>query len=357
MQLAMRAAKLNGVNSAGLQGSGRAASVDRSAQTMPARPTAASDTRLNQASSGQSNQSSAGVAREYSTQNSSSTSTTTTSSSSSSLSLFFFFFFFASAGSNSSSDVGRDEELQALAKAAVKQKGLLNVPAGAANTRVSHLGSVKFIWKDLREHSQSLEIVYRAVQKFGDKAAIFAESCASLDAVKFSDRTLIENKEHLIFWQMPPSAKVFQEILARNANCNVYLIGAGTSDCDEPSAFLKKMFGLIRYAVNKKDGQIEGEKLAAALGASKMSVALGLTILRRVNLIDWFSEDGCIFLELTGTANQEAEELAEYKQLMHSLSASKEFRTWCVSSRLEDIQLAVTPNHVGARLGGFSSGS
>ena len=128
------------------------------------------------------------------------------------------------AASNGFSDVRREQELQALAMAATTQKGLLNVSTAATGARVSHLGSVKFIWKDLREHSQSLEIVYRAVQKFGDKAAIFAESCAALDSVKFSDRTLIEDKEHLIFWQMPPSAKVFQEILTRNPNCNVYLI-------------------------------------------------------------------------------------------------------------------------------------
>ncbi len=55
----------------------------------------------------------------------------------------------------------------------------------------------------------------------------------------------------------------------RNAGSNIYLLGAPESDCDEPGNFLKRMFGLIRFAVNKRDGQIEGEKLAAAMGASK----------------------------------------------------------------------------------------
>ena len=79
-----------------------------------------------------------------------------------------------------------------------------------------------------------------------------------------------------------------------------------------------------------------------------MSVALALTILRKVNLIDWFSEEGCIYLDLLGTADREAEELAEYKQLAQSLSATREFRDWCTVSRLEDIQLAVMPNRVSA---------
>ncbi len=78
-----------------------------------------------------------------------------------------------------------------------------------------------------------------------------------------------------------------------------------------------------------------------------MSVALALTVLKRVNLIDWFSEGGCIYLDIMGTAEKEAEELAEYKQLVGSLNATREFRTWCTASRLDDLQLAVTPNHVG----------
>ncbi len=52
----------------------------------------------------------------------------------------------------------------------------------------------------------------------------------------------IESKEHILFWQMPPNAKVFQEILTRNAGSNVYLLGAPESDCDEPGNFLKRMF-------------------------------------------------------------------------------------------------------------------
>jgi hypothetical protein len=242
----------------------------------------------------------------------------------------------------------REQEMQHLAEKVKASDELLNRPGRLNTPRVQSIASVKYVWKDLREHAQPLEIVNRARQKLASAVAIFGESCTLLDNIKFCDRTSIVDMQHLILWQMPPSAKVFQEILSRNSGCNIYLLGTDASECDEPSGFLKRMYGLIRYAVNKKDGQIEGEKLAAKLGASKMSVALGLTVLRRVNLIDWFSEDGCIFLELLGAADREADELAEYKQLSNSLTTTKEFRAWCSSARLDDIQLAVTPNHVGA---------
>lgn len=245
-------------------------------------------------------------------------------------------------------DETREGELNKIAEKARVQKELLELNTAAARQRAQSFTSSKYVWKDLRSHGQPLEIVNRAIQKLGGEVAIFGESCPLLDGIKFADRTSIQGKQHIIFWQMPPSEKVFQEILAKNPDCNIYLLAPGTGDCDEPQSFLKRLFGVIRYAVNKKDGQVEGEKLGAAMGSTKMSVALGLTVLRRVGLIDWFSEDGCIFLDLVGAAEREAEELAEYKQLVSSLETTSTFRDWCTTAKLDDIQLAVTPNHVAA---------
>ena len=72
-----------------------------------------------------------------------------------------------------------------------------------------------------------------------------------------------------------------------------------------------------------------------------MSLALGLTVLRKVNLIDWFAEDGVISLDLLGDAVGTGEDLPEFRQMADSLSAARDFRAWCQTSSLKDIQLSV----------------
>jgi single-stranded-DNA-specific exonuclease RecJ len=208
--------------------------------------------------------------------------------------------------------------------------------------------STKLIWKDLRNHTKAADILVKAVEKLGGNVAIFAESSAKQLAFQYVDRITVGQKQHLIVWQIPPSSVVFQELLASSGAQNVYLVGVPEDeDAYEPNAFLKKLYGLVKYAINKKDGQVEGEKLASVLASTKMSVALGLTILKKVNLIDWFSEAGFINLDLLGPATGNAEELPEFKQLVLSLKAAKEFRDWCLSASMKEVQLALMPNQIG----------
>ncbi len=208
--------------------------------------------------------------------------------------------------------------------------------------------SSKLVWKDLRNHAKAAEILAKAVEKLGNNVSIFAENSPKQAPFEFVDRMTVGLKQHLIVWQTPPSNIVFQELLTSSGAQTIYLVSVPESeDAYDSSAFLKKLFGLVKYAVNKKDGQVEGEKLASVLGATKMSVALGLTILKKVNLIDWFSESGFINLDLLGPATGNAEELPEFKQLVLSLKAAKEFKDWCSSASLKEIQLAVMPNHIG----------
>ena len=201
-------------------------------------------------------------------------------------------------------------------------------------------------WKDLRQH-QATDVLTRAISKLGANLAVFGESCQAVAGVEFVDRTTVCDKLHLIFAQFPPNTEVFEGVLTRCGAQHIYLLGSATScDYKEPAAFVKRLFGMVRFAINKKEGQVESEKLAAALSASKMSIALGLTILRKINLVDWFSEDGIVHLDLLGEPYGAAEDLPEYRQLAASLDAAREFRSWCSTVALKDIQLAIVPNHI-----------
>ena len=160
------------------------------------------------------------------------------------------------------------------------------------------------------------------------------------------DRTEMNPCEHLMLWQYPPSQEVFQELLARVAPANIYLIGHAPASFDEPRAFLKRLFGLARFAINQRDGQIPGDKLTALMASDKLSVALGLAVLRKANMVDWFAEDGVINLDLLGDTPGRLDDCQEYEQLSKRLAEIKSFRQWCRDSSIKDIQLALVKNGV-----------
>jgi len=207
-------------------------------------------------------------------------------------------------------------------------------------------GVIKFVFKDLRSFQGNAEVVKKAQAKLGKDLIIFGESCGRIDGIDFSDRTMITEKDHLLLWQFPPTLKNLQDLMRQTRATNLYLVGSDDDELEEPAFFMKRLLGLVRYAINQKDGQVEGEKLAALLGASKMSVALALTALKKVHWVDWFSENGMLYLDILGQPLENVEDTPEYKQMAASLDQVKKFRYWCRECSMKELQLALVPNRV-----------
>ena len=75
-----------------------------------------------------------------------------------------------------------------------------------------------------------------------------------------------------------------------------------------------------------------------------MSLALGLTLLKRIHLIDWFAEDGYVNLDLLEHSGGKFEDYPEFLQLSKSLAETKCYRAWCASQSLKEIQLSIVQN-------------
>ncbi len=212
---------------------------------------------------------------------------------------------------------------------------------------------VRLTFKDLRAYAGRADVIAKAVGKlsgvflFGEEATKI--SAPDLKKFEFQDRTQLKAAEHLLVWQYPPSLKNFQDLLFVTRAKTVYLVGEREDDLEpqDPAQFMKQLLGLIRFAVNQRDGQVEGDKLAALLGATKMSVALALAALKRVHWIDWFTENGIIYLDLLGSPVASVEETPEYKQLLASLAQTDKFRKWCSQCSMKELQLALIPNQIG----------
>ena len=140
--------------------------------------------------------------------------------------------------------------------------------------------------------------------------------------------------------------EIFENLLKEVAPSSVYLIGKRDSDFDEPAQFLKRLYGLVRYAVNKKEGVIQGELITALMASDKLSIALGLSVLRKANLVDWFAEDGVINLDLLGGSSLQLQDSQEFSQLALRVKEIMSFRNWCSQSHPKDLQLAFSKNGV-----------
>lgn len=202
------------------------------------------------------------------------------------------------------------------------------------------IGSIKQIWRDLRRNERPEDLLRRGADKLGSRLSIFAEACTVPKGYRFLDRLTLSPTRHLMFWQFPPSNQVFKDILDRTSAEHVYLIGSTPFEIDEPALYLKRLYGLVRYAVNQKDGKVEAEKLIALMGSTKLSLALALAVLKRVHLIDWFAEDGIINLDCLGHAEGAFDDCPEFQQLALSLDEARTFRNWCSETPVKEIQLA-----------------
>lgn len=249
----------------------------------------------------------------------------------------------ANAQSTKLSDTMDLPVVPAAAADGARETAVPDAAAGAAQAN-ARFASRPISWKDLREHSDARSLLDAAVRKLGDKVALFAETSEKLPGHTLVGRCDVTDQTHLVLWQYPPSLQVFRALVRKSAAQHVYLIGALQSEAPDATTMLRKLYALVKYAVSHKEGQADPDRLAAALSVDKMSVALALSILKKIHVIDWFAEDGMLFVDLVDQPAGKPEELPEFRQLSSSLAQIAEFRLWCAQTELSEIQLAVVPN-------------
>lgn len=214
------------------------------------------------------------------------------------------------------------------------------------STGTRDLRSQTTTWKDLRGYENKKDFLDKATERLGTDIVLFAETAGEEKGYAFLDRASATTSANLIIWQYPPTSNVLREVLERVKPKMVFLVGQEDTSAYDASGFLKRLLGLIKYACNNKDGQVEAEKLAALMGTSKMAIALALTLLRKLHVIDWFAEEGMLFLDLIGAPEGAPEDHPEFKQLADSLAQVKQFRQWMSESSIKEIQLAVASNQI-----------
>jgi single-stranded-DNA-specific exonuclease len=166
----------------------------------------------------------------------------------------------------------------------------------------------------------------REIQVWGEAEAVQKLSVVGITARRRQELT---NGPALAIWTTPPGPGELQAVLELAAPEVVYVFGVDPEAMDQ-HAFLKRLAGLVIYALNHQDGQVELAGLAAATAQSEVTVRKGL---------DWLAAHGDVIIasgendqvklapgskvksgeleQATGTLNALLAETAAYRAYFH----------------------------------------
>ena len=140
------------------------------------------------------------------------------------------------------------------------------------------------------------------------------------------DRYHLDPAPALAFWSIPPGLSELQLILGSVRPSQVAFFGISTSE-DQAPAFLKRLGGLIRFAIARRGGQATVQELASATGQREATVWKG---------IDWWVAHGEVMATRAnggmtfcqgGTTNPPTQSKAE-QELKSLLAETAAFRSY-----------------------------
>ncbi len=214
-----------------------------------------------------------------------------------------------------------------------------------AETVESLVTSTKQNWIDLRHFEKSNKIVATAITTLGDKLSIFSEEIDNSLSIKAFDRLSLPKRQHLLIKQFPPSPAVWQQIVTTSGANKIYILGDSGAQPIDSTSLVKRLMGLVRFVVNKKSGEAQASRIAAALATTDLACALALALLRKLELVDWYSDQGMIYFDLLDNPmEKDIKQISEYNQLEEILKQINQFRLWCASASLNDLNKRILNN-------------
>ena len=145
-----------------------------------------------------------------------------------------------------------------------------------------HISGPEFL--DYRQTANAIGQV-QILQKRG--VPVWAEGEAKKEVMGY-DRAGLPPTTELAVWTIPPGPQEWDAVLERVKPQKVYLFAINGEDgVDE---FLKRLAGLLKFALRANNGQVAVERLAAATGLRKDTIRMGL---------EWFSEKGIFVVAMS----------------------------------------------------------
>ncbi|HOA40121.1 MAG TPA: single-stranded-DNA-specific exonuclease RecJ [Halanaerobiales bacterium] len=141
----------------------------------------------------------------------------------------------------------------------------------------------------------------------------------------------------LVLLSCPPSLAIFKELIYANRPARLVL-AYNKGDLNNASTFIKKLRSLIKYAANKKGGQLDLYQIAAKTGEMEESIAAGLSYLAARGLITLNSFNPAYYIVRLNQKPQEDNYRVQERRLLNLLRETFSFKQYLLEVDPESIK-------------------
>jgi single-stranded-DNA-specific exonuclease len=183
---------------------------------------------------------------------------------------------------------------------------------------------------------------YRNWKEKGEELPVFKDAAYYYEGLdkhqgpETINRYQLTNKETLVLLTCPPSIEVFRELIYANRPSRVVL-AFSRADITDGKTFLKQLTGLVKYAVNNKNGQLDVYQLAALTGQLESTITAALQYLEARGFISLNIFNPRYYLVRSGDGKGEREKQLKFKELKGLLQETKSFNKYFLKIRPGEI--------------------
>ncbi|HSF79830.1 MAG TPA: single-stranded-DNA-specific exonuclease RecJ [Anaerolineales bacterium] len=175
---------------------------------------------------------------------------------------------------------------------------------------------------DYREQAYPLAVLQRLVAE--QELLVWGEA-QEQEKLSAQDRDGLVPAASLAIWTIPPGYAELQTALLKVEPQTVYLFKSDPG-MDRPEPFLKRLAGLVKYALRARSGKVQLAELAAATAQSEAVVLVGLTWLEAQGHLRITHQDGDELWLEAGAGQPVVERGAVSAQLRAMLAETAAFR-------------------------------
>ncbi|PKO23238.1 MAG: single-stranded-DNA-specific exonuclease RecJ [Chloroflexi bacterium HGW-Chloroflexi-1] len=132
------------------------------------------------------------------------------------------------------------------------------------------------------------------------------------------DRQDLPRTETLVIWTAPPGPTELRAALAQVAPARVYLFGLDPGP-SSPDAFLRRLAGLVRYALNTRGGRVHISDLAAATAQRTETIRAGIAWLAARGHIRLVSDAAADELQLAPGGSENTTDTSQIRARVQAL--------------------------------------
>ena len=134
-----------------------------------------------------------------------------------------------------------------------------------------------------------LRSLWRQALEKGEQWIVWGEGASPVDGIPFCNRSGLHEAETLVIWTIPPGPAQLYDALVKVSPACVILFAVDPA-MDDPPAFLRRLAGLVRYALRARGGQVSLASLAAYMAHGKPAVRLGLAWMEQRGQVEVLSQ-------------------------------------------------------------------